>query len=137
MELQPATFAQVQRARNGRMVVVEDDVLDVVRQLQQFDRNLRVRYAENTGHFVVYEQSEDGEKLVLTAQDLDQRVVERVLQISHSSYDYVQELEAGDRQREADREHQFKEQVGEIGERLHHAMAKDLGRTDRAFIPGE
>lgn len=134
MELQPATFSQVKRGRNGRMVVVDADVLDVVGQLQQIDRSLRVRYAEEGGYFVVYQQTEDGEHLVLTSQELDQRIVARVMQIRHSSYDLAAELEKEDSRREADHEHTVREQVGEIGERLYHAMRKDKGRTDAAFF---
>jgi tRNA threonylcarbamoyladenosine modification (KEOPS) complex Cgi121 subunit len=136
VELAPATFAQVKQARGGRMVLIEDDVLDVVGQLRQIDRSLRVRFAEEGGYFVVYQQTDDGEQLVLTCQELDQRVVERVRLIGSSAYDLVADMEAADAKRESDHEASVKEQVGEIGERLFHAMRKDKGATDRAFIGG-
>lgn len=139
MELQPATLAQVRLAKGGRMVNVDADVGDVVRQLREIDRTLRVRYAEDGGYFVVYQLLDNGdEHLVLTAQELDARIVERIRKVNSSAYDFVAELEAGDRQREADHDHALREQVGEIGERLRFAMRRDKGLlTDRAFIGGE
>lgn len=139
MELQPATLAQVRAAKGGRLITVDADVGDVVRQLRDIDDTLRVRYAEDGGYFVVYQLLANGdEHLVLTAQRLDARIVDRIRKINSAAYDFVAELEAGDRQREADHDHKLREQIGEIGERLHFAMRKDSGlQTDRAFIGGQ
>jgi hypothetical protein len=136
MDLEPATFAQVRRARDGRVVLIEDDVLGVVADIQRIDPTLRVRYAEAGEYFVVYQLCDhDGdERLVTTSQTFDQRLVERIRQITHESYDLAGELAREDDRRDRERDHEFSEQVGEIGERLFHAMRKDKGRTDTAFV---
>jgi hypothetical protein len=138
MELQPATLAQVQMGRGGRMVTVDADVGDVVRQLREIDPRLHVEYNFDGGYFVLYQLLENGdEHLVTTAQQLDARLVNRVREISSPDYDYVADLEAGDRQRERDHEHAINEQIGEIGERLFHAFKRDTGKhTDSAFFKG-
>lgn len=128
MEIQPASLAQVTRARSGRFVAIEDDVANVARDLQALDKTLHVRFSETAGYFVIYQAFEDGkENIVLTAQELDQRIVRRVEQVMHPEYDYAAELEAQDARAQAERDHRFREQVGEIGERLFHAARKDLG----------
>jgi hypothetical protein len=87
-------------------------------------------------YFVVYQLcDQDGdERLVTTSQTFDQRLVERIRQITHESYDLAGELAREDDRRDRERDHEFSEQVGEIGERLFHAMRKDKGRTDTAFV---
>lgn len=135
MELSAATLAQVRRGKDGRMVIVDDDVSNVVRDLQAIDPSLRVRFSEAAGYFAVYQDLGDREHLVTTAQELDPRIVERVSELASKAYDYVAEVEQQDNAAERAKDHRLHEQVGEIGERLAHAMRKDLGMTThRAFI---
>ncbi len=42
-----------------------------------------------------------------------------------------------DRNAEKERDRQFTEKTGDAAERLHHAIRKDLGLTNRIFIPGK
>jgi hypothetical protein len=136
MEIKPASLLQVQNAQDGRMIVIDDDVLGVAQQLKEIDENLRLRYSEAGDFFVIYQESEDGvhQHLVLTSQDLNPQVVERVRQISSAAYDYVTELDRRDAEVDRARDHQFREQTGDVAERLSFAIRKDLGLTDRAFV---
>jgi len=124
---------------SGDLVTIEGDVLDVAKQLLEIDPCLRLRWSASGGHFVVYEVVDTGpgkppdERLVTTAQECDQRIVQRVREISHPDYDYNAELERIDRERDAELDHSFTEQVGEAGERLHHALKN---KKRKIFIPG-
>lgn len=134
MEVQPATLAQVKRLRDGRMIAVDDDVGGVAKDLRAIGRSLRLRYSESAEVFVVYEvhENNDGsvdEHLVTTAQECDQRLVARVRQIADEDYDYAGELDAIQKQKDRDQASHFHDQVGEIGERLAHAIRKDLSLT--------
>ena len=139
MEIQPASFTQVLRARDGRMVVVDDDVLGVARQLREIDTSLRLRYSEAGNYWVVYQEiEENGAKrmhLVLTSRELTPAIVKRVQQIAHPSYNAADEADRLDREARKERERKLSEALGDAGERLHHAFGKMYGFKHRAFIP--
>lgn len=140
MEIEAASIDQLKRADNGRMVLIEADVGNVVADLQAIDGDLKVRYSEAGDYFVLYKETPlpDGsvqQDLVLTSQKLDQRIVKRFQQISHESYDFVKEMEKKDAQADRDKEHEFEEKVGAIGEKLAHSLRKDLGhKKDAGYI---
>lgn len=129
----PATVEQLRQARDGRLVHVGGEV---ERALQEHDPNLRIRWSDTGQYYVVYYTNPEtgDDELVTTALDYDMRIVARVIAIDSERYDLVSEIDRLDRQYERDVDHRFREQVGERGERLHHAIRKDLGVTDRAFI---
>lgn len=141
MEIRPASLAQVQRSKDGRMVAIDNDVQNVANDLHEIDPKLRLRFSEAGGYFVVYfceDGIEGNGQLVLTAQDLDQRIVERIRRISSADYDYAAELEKADDQKARDDAWQWSEWAGETGEKLAHTLRKELGHTgSRAFIPKE
>lgn len=126
MEIQAATIAQLQRGKGGRMVEIDDDVGGIAKRLREIDPGLHLRYSEAGEYFVVY--FVDGEKaeLVTTATTCDGRLLQRVERIASDQYDFTGELERLDAQSEADQEHAFREHVGEIGERLAHAIRRDV-----------
>lgn len=139
-EIQPASMAQIIKGKNGHYIEVDDDVGNVVRDLQEIDNRLRVRYSEAGDYFVVYMREDDMEPgdgyLVTTAEQLDARLVNRIRRISHESYDFSKEVQAIDRQADKEREHAYSEHLGEIAERLAHALRKDRGFDQwRAYIP--
>lgn len=138
MEIRPASLAQVQRARNGQMVQIDNDVLGVAQQLKEIDEGLHLRYSEAGGYFVIYyvDPEKKTEYMVSTMQELDPRAIERMRQISSSSYDLIKEVEKQEAQAEKDRDHQIRENAGPVAERLAHAVRKDLGDTSRIFVPG-
>jgi hypothetical protein len=137
MEIQPASIAQVRAGRGGRAILIEDDVLDIARRLQAIDESLRLRWNEQGEFFVIYQVLDDAEKLVLTAQELDERVLRRVREIAHPSYDYMAEVDRMDKQSRKDADHRFYEETGEVGERLAHAVRRDLQAQNKVFVSGK
>lgn len=137
MNIQPATFMQVRSGRNGRLVGIESDVLGVVQQIKEISKRLSVQFNDGGEYFRVIEHCDDGrERLVLTANELDQRIVERLRYIASDQYDYVAELERMDREADAKKVRDFQDQMGEVGERLFHATRKDLEVQDSVYVPG-
>jgi hypothetical protein len=135
VELQAATLAQVRAGRDGRRILVEDDVLEIAGMIRQVDEHLSLHWNETGEYFSVVETAEDGrERLVLSAQELDGRVLERIQQIAHPDYNYVAELDKLDAQAEREKEHRFSEQTGEIGERLAHALRTDLQAKNKIIV---
>lgn len=136
MDIQPASLAQVRAGRDGRRVTIVDDVGGVAADLQRIDPSLRLRWNELGEYFVVYQVMDNGdEKLVLTALELDPRIVERVEQIASPLYDYGAEVERLDAQAERDSEHRFHERVGPLGEIAAHALRKDLEERSKIILP--
>jgi hypothetical protein len=127
IEIEPASLTQVIRGKGGRLVYVDDDVCGYARNLRDIDPSLRLAYNEVGEYYVVYQVLQDGsEHLVSTAQELDGRLVERIRKVTSSAYDPGRELDL--LHDAADREHgrQFTQRVGEVGERLAHAIRQDL-----------
>ncbi|MBS1863010.1 MAG: hypothetical protein JSS68_15015 [Actinobacteria bacterium] len=150
MEIRPATFTQVAKARDGRYIMIEDDVQGVANGLNRIDPHIKLRFSESGEHYVVYwsenpnatdEEDVDGNTtyLIFTAQDLDQRMVKKMEEVywrnhqpGYSLADEVDKLDAADKKR---KESQFTEEHGEMYERLAHAMRKELGYDQsRVFV---
>lgn len=132
MEIEPATVEQIKIARDGRLVTISDDVGNVARDLRALHPTLRLRHSESAGHFIVYQEIEksDGEiiqHLVTTAQQCDQRLVRRVAQIIHPSYDLHKELDKVEAESWEKIEDEMDEWIEDQGDCLAHAMRKDLG----------
>jgi hypothetical protein len=117
--------------RGGRAFLIEDDVCNVARDLQTIDPSLRLRFNDQ-GKYVVYQVREDGEQLVGIYDELDQRIVERAREYTNPAYNLADELDRVDAEREHDRDREFTEQVGDLSERLAHAVREDLRRA----VPG-
>lgn len=136
MELAPATLAQVRAGRDGRRVLVEEDVLNIAGRLARIDPSLSLLWNEDGEYFVVVETDQAGrERLVLTARELDDRVLKRVELIMHPSYRYADELDAMDDRAEREKDHRFSEQTGEVAERLAHALRQDLQAKNKIILP--
>jgi hypothetical protein len=118
------------------MVTVESDVLELAGRLRAIDPSLSLHFSESGGHFVVVETDQAGtERMVLTAKELDERIIDRVMQIAHPDYDYVGELDALDAQAQREQDHRFHEQTGEAAERMAHALRQDLKHKGKVFVP--
>jgi gas vesicle protein len=126
MEIKPATIDQIIKGRNGKRVVITNDVGDVARQIKEISSDLELHYNETADYFVVIQKHENGEHLVTTAQDLDGRIVERVKQITNPQYNFDIEAAKVEKEAKENMEKQRKEHIGEIGERLAHGFRKDL-----------
>lgn len=138
MRIEHASLLQVQQGIGGQAVLVEDDVLDVVRRLQEIDPSLFVTYHEQGDYFSIVEMCPDGaERIVNNVKELTPDIIEYVRMIGSEGWDVVAEMEKMDQQADRNARHRFAESVGEIGERLHHALRKDLGfDKNRIWVPG-
>lgn len=65
----------------GKLQEVEDDVLNIVRKIKDISPRLKVFWNDYKGCFTITETSLDGaeERLVLHAELLDERVIDRLL----------------------------------------------------------
>lgn len=138
IEITPATLDQVIKGRGGRLVQIEADVGNVAKDLQELDSTLRLKYNEAGEFYAVYNIYADGSShLVTTATECDQRLYRRVKQLYSNNYDYHAESERLESDGAKERDHEFKEKVGEASERLAHAIRTDLRRSrpGSTYIP--
>jgi len=126
MEIKPATIDQIIKGRNGKRVVITNDVGDVARQIKEVSPDLELHYNETAQYFVVVQKHENGEHLVTTAQELDGRIVERVKQITNPQYNFDIEAAKIEKAEKEAMEKRRKEHISEVGERLAHGFRKDL-----------
>jgi hypothetical protein len=138
VDIENATLAQVQRGIGGELILIEDDVLDVVRRLKEIHPSLNVWYNEQQGYFVIYELCDDGrERVVTTVRELDARLISHFEMLASESWNAVAEMDRMDDQADRDKKYRFAERVGEIGERLHHALRRDYEAKDRIYLPDD
>lgn len=131
-----ASLAQVRRGINGRMVEVDADVFDLAKRLREIHPALGLDWNETGGYFRVYQHLPDGRKAtVTTSTELSPQVIDRVRYLCSSDYDFAGEMDRQDRLAKQAADHRLHEQVGEIGERLAHAIRKDLGTQNRIYLP--
>jgi hypothetical protein len=135
LDIQPASLTQFQRARNGKLIGITEDVGNVAQSLRDIDRALRLAYSPDQDISIVSHQDGDTERLVTTMQGTpDQRLVRRVREIASEGYDFAKELEKTEQANRKVRQDEFRERVGEVGERLAHALRKDLHAENRVFL---
>lgn len=151
MKIQPASIDQVRVAADGRLVTVTADAGGVAENLRRLDPCLRLRYSETADCWIVYRVHRNGEscgdddpdrteELVLTAQECDHRIIDRLEYIDsegRGGYDYAKALEDGRRDRERRDRERFHEQIGQTAEQAAHALRRDLGERyrGRTFVP--
>lgn len=146
IEIQPAAVEQVHKAlKTGRRIAIDMDVQNIAQDLREIRATLKLEYDPGEDIFVVLDEvtmpnGSIEEKLVTTWDcvrngPLDQRLVRRIREIAHPSYDLAAELEKADKAADLERARRFREKVGPAAERLAHALRKDLGSTERAFVP--
>lgn len=138
IEITPASLVHVNRGRGGSFVTIEDDVLDIAKQIQQVHPEFRLQYNEDGEYFrVVQETPGFRAHTVTTALEADQRLVTRLRAL-------VQDPDANRRAQEAEEarvdrhhDHKLSEAVGEASERLAHAIREDLRRAKpgNVYIP--
>lgn len=148
-EIEPASIAQVHAARGGRWVEIDDDVGNVAKQLNEIDHHLRVKWSGAGEYFVVYYQhgdpcvnctmhpcQPDKRDLILTAMELDQRIVKRVELIDQhgrGGYDLVKEIERQEAAQDAPLK--FTDEQRDNIERKVHAMRRIAGDASRIVVP--
>jgi hypothetical protein len=145
VEIRPATITQIEAHRTAgglfEYVEISDDVQGVANLLHEIDEHLRLRYSKAGQYFVVYwrhDGAEDGDgHLILTAQELDHRIVKRIEQIASADYDYSFELERLDAEEKKRRREAINEKLGETAERAYFELRKIHGKlNDRAYVTG-
>lgn len=116
---------------------MDADVGSVVKQIKEIDSRLGVIWDDDGEFFAVVEQDGPKQRTVLTALELDHRVLQRVREISHPDYDYVAEMDAIDARADREKDARFSQEVGENAEVMAHALRKDLGATykGRIYVP--
>jgi hypothetical protein len=142
IDIDPVSVAQARRSRTGRMVAINDDVVNVARDLRDIDPRFRLFYNEDERVFVVELHEEGVEHLVGVYRELDQRIVARARRFTRPDFDLAAEIEDSEADAAAADDARRAEQMGDASQRLHHALRTDLGRHEfgqtlksRAFIP--
>lgn len=140
MEIQRASFAQLSRGKDGRKILIEEDVGDVAKRIAQIDPTLFVKWNEQGEYFMVIQRLREGERereqLVTTALELSPALVEHIEALGSERYDLAKEAERIDKAAEAEKDRRFEEQIGERGEVLAHALRKDKGIKTSIIVPG-
>jgi hypothetical protein len=133
----PASINDWQASSPVTRVPVHDDAQNVVRDLKAIDAGLCVEYDTAGEFFVVFFRNGPEEQLVLTARQLDQRIVRQVREIDQPDYDFAAEVDKHDAAVDRQNRHEFAEEMGEKSDKLAWAIRKDLGSTNRIFIPAD
>lgn len=118
------------------MVQIDHEVAGIARELSEIDSHIRLRYSEAGGYFAIFYQPDDGaEYLIFTAQDLDERIVQKMRKIHHRclqpGYSFAAELDAVEAKNQAEIEHERYNRDGELHERLAHALRAQAGYDKR------
>lgn len=138
-EVKPVSYEQVIEAGDD-YYIIDAATSQIVKEINEIDPRLHVKYSSRCNFFVLYakevREGREEEYLVRTFTHLDNRIVERVKQISHHSYDYAQDMEDGEKELDSKKLHAIKEKLGDNAERLAFALRKDLGVKDYASMHG-
>lgn len=143
IDITPASIDQIVRGRGGSLIVIENDVNNVARDIQNIHSDLFLRYSDQGGYFVVLQDMGPNKRphVVTTAQECDQRLVKRVQKIVcgtlEGTYDYGAEIDKQHDETDRINNAQFAENVGEVSERLAWAIREDIrkGRPGSVYIP--
>ncbi len=138
MELAYASIDQVRRGKNGREIHLDadSDLFDMVRRIKEIDPSLSVHWNDDGEYFEIRELCPDGkERMVLTTTELDQRLLDHLRKIGSPDWNVADEIDKHEDQREKAVDHATHERVGDIGERMAHALRKDLQYQGRIFLP--
>lgn len=122
------------------VVLVDDDVQNVVRDIKALSDRLHVYFNPQTEGFDIVESCLDGtDRLVFSAAELDQRIIHRLHGADHwhgqdipehvlgDDEDYVAKIDDHNEQVQAELDEKFRNQIYDVGERLAWALdwAKD------------
>lgn len=143
IDITPASLDQIVRGRGGKLIVIESDVNNVATDIRSIHPDLFLRYNQQGGYFVVLQDMGPNCRphVVTTAQECDQRLVKRVKMIVsgtlNGTYDYGTEVDKQHDERDRANNAQFKENVGEVAEKLAWAIREDIrkARPGPVYIP--
>ena len=110
-------------------VLVEEDTLDVIRRIMEYDENLRVKYLRpdssdiTDAPYAIFEVCPDGiERLVFTVWELDQRVLERLYLADTQKHDIIARIEGANQRARADQQRRFRESMEEAADIAAHVI---------------
>lgn len=138
MEIRHASLAQVRRGRDGRRVAITEDLHDIVARLQEIDPGLKVFWNEYGEYYTIVETLADGSEGLVTnvpSDGLNAQLVDYVRMLGSERYSYIEEAERADAKAQAEGTHRFEEEIGEQGEKMAHAIRKDLEAKNRIYVP--
>jgi hypothetical protein len=136
VDIQRASLTQVIEGRGGQTVTISEDVGNIAARLKEIDERLVLRWNERGSYFQVIECLPDGsESLVTTRQVIGPELVESVAKMGKRKITLATEIEDIDKKAEREKDWRFEQEVGEIGERLAHAVRKDTQAKHRIFLP--
>lgn len=141
-ELEPISLAQIRQGKGGRVVEIDDDVLNVVKDIKRIDERLHVRWSEEGEYFVVYcrlpHEPPGFGNVVLTSPTLDGRVVSRIEMAAwkqrQPGYSYADELDAVEAEEDAKQDARISDMIAENAARFAYALRKDLGKNDGSIV---
>jgi hypothetical protein len=134
--LRRATIAQVRSGKGGRLVEIDSDIFDLAGRLHEIDPSLGLDWNDTGEYFRVTQTLENGRKHVVTTfRELTPEAIELVRRLVSPDYDLAGELDRKDREGQRERDRRLSEETGIMGERLHHALNKDLQYKGRIFLP--
>jgi hypothetical protein len=111
-------------------------VLNVVREVRELDPRISVYYNPQTDGFDLVESCLDGtDRLIFSVEELDARVLHRLRGLDHwggnetperfvlsDDEDFAARVDADNEALKAEQQEQFRDQLGDAGERLAWAM---------------
>lgn len=127
-------------ANSGRVVSIESDVFDIKHRIEERWPELEVYYDKDQMEFLVIEHCEDGvDRLACARPYLDERLIkdlEAADSMVKGQEDPLTMVDALNDAIEKRRDYEFSELMGDIGERMMHALKKDgLGGIVKVAIP--
>jgi len=116
-------------AREG-LVVLEDDVLSIVRQVRErYGDRIRICWEPTTEWYVFSENCADGtERLIFTTPELDGRAFERLMQSDSQARTYQDPYLAAENaqdQAHVEQDAMYAGYINEAGQHLIHALKRD------------
>lgn len=144
VKVKKPTF-EVPIATHEQVIAAGDDyyIIDaatsiIVKEINDIDSRLYVKYNSEHDFFVLFAkdviEGNECEYLVKTFQKLDPRIVQRVKEISDPSYDFIQEANDLEKQRDDEKLYAIRQKIGDTAERLASALRKDLGVKTHAYF---
>jgi hypothetical protein len=116
-------------ANRGRVVSIESDVLEIGRRIEERWPELEAFWDKDQMEYIVIEHCKDGvDRFVCARPYLDERLIQDLEAADthkRGQEDPVATVDALNAAIEARHDREFSELIGDVGERLAHALHKD------------
>lgn len=108
---------------------IEEDVLDVVGRIQDYDSNLRIKFLDPKvggiadAPYAIFEVCPDGlERLVFTVWELDERVMDRLFRADTYKHDILAGIEQANQKARNNLQRRFKDTMEEAHDITKHVV---------------